>query len=294
MLSIAASIARPTAKPTLPTKQIPTTVKPPISQGAKRMFSTKDLGSWDIAMLLSLLIAAIAAVAVVFTTFQALKSQKAETAKAELALDEYKARASVETAQAHAVASQASENAGAANERASVADQKAAEANLKAETERGERLKLEAKYAPRIVTEGQVRTLEQTLAPLKGQSIDVISYETLGTDVAEYAFVLTANLNHAGLHATQFTPFSGSGLVWGVLVQTEHGYSQDQAATLAAAFEAAGIHVRLMDPYPVGQPIAGGFMGPTGVTPTAKLRLLVGAKPQPNVPDASAERTPAK
>lgn len=162
------------------------------------------------------------------------------------------------------------------------ANERAAGANLKAETERVERLKLEAKYAPREVTEEQVRALEKSLAPLKGQSVDVISYESLGTDVAEYAFVLTANLNRAGLHSVQFTPFSGSGLVWGILVQTEEGSPPEQTAALAAAFGAAGIYVRVIEPYPIGQAIAGGFMGPTGAVPSAKLRLLVGSKPRPN------------
>lgn len=177
----------------------------------------------------------------------------------------------------------AAEDRISANERMTAeANARAAEANQKAETERVERLKLEAKYAPRLITEEQVRALEKSLVPLQGQTVDVVSYESLGTDVAEYAFVLTANLNHAGLHAIQFTPFAGSGLVWGVVVQTEDGSSQEQAAALAAALKDAGIPARLMGPYPVGQPVAGGYMGPTGATPTAKLRLLVGAKPQPN------------
>ena len=146
-------------------------------------------------------------------------------------------------------------------------DQKAAEATLKAETERVERLKLEAKYAPRVIIHEQVAALTVALAPLKGQSVDVVSYETLGTDVAEYAFVLTANLNHAGLHATQFTPFSGSGLVWGVVVQTEEGSFTRAGGGFTAALKGAGIPARLMAPYPVGQPIAGGYRGPSGATP---------------------------
>jgi aminoglycoside phosphotransferase len=55
--------------------------------------------------------------------------------------------------------SAANEAAGKANERAAQADSRAAEANLKAETERVEWLKLEAKYAPRILSDEQAISL---------------------------------------------------------------------------------------------------------------------------------------
>jgi hypothetical protein len=176
----------------------------------------------------------------------------------------------------------AKESAAQAGERAAQADSRAAEANLKAETERVERLKLEAKYAPRILSDEQATSLQNALASLKGNDVDIVSYEGLGTDVAMLSQQIAAVMGIAGINAKVFTPMGGSGLVRGIAVRTEVGSMTQIEATvdkIVKALSDAGLAATKADPYPVGEVIAGGFMGPTGVAPTAKVRVLVGAKP---------------
>ncbi len=92
---------------------------------------------------------------------------------------------------------------------------------------------------------------------------------------------IAAVLVIAGINAKVFTPMGGSGLVRGIAVRTEVGSSaQIEAAVdqIIKALNDAGLTATKMEPYPLGQAISGGFMGPTGAAP-AKLRVLVGAKP---------------
>jgi hypothetical protein len=211
-------------------------------------------------MAVSLWAVAITGAAVAVATWNVITLTREENREKDRALDEYQTATGLQLAEA--------------NERA-------AEANLKAETERVERLKLEAKYAPRILSPDQVSQFIAVMAPLRGKGVDIVSYESLGTDVATLARQLQLALTAAGIKAEVYSPFAGSGLVFGTVVRTEVGSMRGDMDTLVQALKSADLSPNTMPPYPKGEDIAGGFMGPTGLVPSAKLRLLVGAKPQP-------------
>lgn len=176
----------------------------------------------------------------------------------------------------------ANASAAAAGQRASEADARAAEANRNAEKERIERLRLEAKFAPRFLPDARAQQLAKAVASLKGITIDLVSYEGLGTDVAVLSNQLAEIMNGVGIVARVFTPMGGSGLIRGVAVRDEAGSPAELDAAadqVAKALNDAGLSSSRMASYPVGEQIANGYMGPTGVIADAKLRILVGAKP---------------
>lgn len=221
-------------------------------------------------MLGSLALAAFAAMAVVATTRIVINLQDQDAAARAAEFAEYRTAAD--------------ERIAAAGERAAQADQRAAEATLKAESERTERLKLEAKYAPRILSGDVPGKLGLALASLKGTQIDIVSYESMGTDVALLSIQLGTIMKAVGIQVNIFTAMAGSGVVLGLPVRAEAGSPPEivsAADQIVKALKEAGLAARLAEPYPAGQAISGSFMGPTGVSPVAKLRILVGSKQAP-------------
>jgi hypothetical protein len=169
------------------------------------------------------------------------------------------------------------------NERIAEANARASEATQKAEQERIERLKLEAKFAPRLLNDAEMQQFSASVASLSGLTIDVVSYEGLGTDVGVLSNQLAEAMRSVGINARVFTPMGGSGLVRGVVVSDEIGSpAQLDAAVdrMVWALAAVGLSCSKMAPFPIGEVIAGGYMGPTGVAADAKLRVLVGSKLQ--------------
>lgn len=104
---------------------------------------------WDFWLIMSLLLAAAAAATVVVATSGSIISHKRESAAAEAALAAYKAQAGEQIAKADAGAATAIKEAALANERT--------------EHERVERLKLEARLAPRRLTQKQHEMLASAL-----------------------------------------------------------------------------------------------------------------------------------
>lgn len=104
---------------------------------------------WEQLMLGSLAVVGVAGVAVALFTAAVIISQRRENSEAKAEFERYK----LETG----------ETIANANKAAADANERAAEANLKAESERIERLKLEAKLAPRTLSVEQFEILSHDL-----------------------------------------------------------------------------------------------------------------------------------
>lgn len=163
------------------------------------------------------------------------------------------------------------------------AKEAAAVANQKAEAERVERLKLELKLAPRMLTGPAATVFAQTLTlVVHGIAVDVVSYEGMGTDVAQLSQQIAAALRAARATANVITPGGGAAVVNGVLVRTAADASAKEVAAIGpivTALNQAGIAAAPYQPYPANEPPAPFYNGPPGGA-HAKLRILVGAKPQ--------------
>jgi hypothetical protein len=236
--------------------------------GRRRMFGL-GLDSWNNLIVWLAGFAGGFAVLAAIATYIAFGLQKQESIDASNELSRYK----IETGERIAVA----------DARASEGNARAAEANQKAEQERIERLKLEAKFAPRILKDAEAQQFAAAVASLTGFTIDIVSYEGLGTDVAVLSSQLAEIMRNVGVNARAFTPMGGSGVIRGIAVRDETGSTTQLDAAvdqIVRARNAIGLSGSRMEPYPVGEAIAGGYMGPSGVAANANLRVLVGAKPQ--------------
>jgi len=95
---------------------------------------------------------------------------------------------------------------------AATANEKAAGANKAAESERLQRVKLEAQVAPRRMTAAQQQTLTDACRPLGGRRVTVISY-SLDVEAAVLATQLIPALEAAGIkvrpNLLSFMPFGG-------------------------------------------------------------------------------------
>ncbi len=224
-----------------------------------------NLHGWEHVMLLSLIFAGIAAVIVAFSTIMVVKLQRLEAIAAEEIFLQYKEDAGKEIA--------------AAGVKAAEANSRAAEANKIAETERLERLKLEVKLAPRVISPAHSAQLISQLKTLKGLDVDIVSYEGMGADVAALSQQIASILINAHVNAKIFTPMGGGGVVRGILVRTEMGSPkniEDAIGLLVSSFQGVGLSVDRWNSYPVGEAISGAYNGPGQVN--AKLRILVGGK----------------
>jgi len=166
----------------------------------------------------------------------------------------------------------------AAGVKAAEANSRAAEANKIAETEKLERLKLELKLAPRVISPAHSAQLSAQLKALKGMDVDIVSYEGMGADVAALSQQIAGVLINAHVNAKIFTPMGG-GVVRGILVRSEMGSPsniEDAIGLLVTSFQSIGLDAGKWESYPVGEPPAGAYNGPG--TATAKLRILVGGK----------------
>lgn len=252
-----------------------------------------DLETWNNIIVGFLALGAISAVIVGVATYVSFQLQKQETASAQTALAKYQLETAGKVADATTAgiaAGKAAGNAQAAADDAHVklkqaeatiaqANARAAEANQTAETERLERLKLEARLAPRGLSAVQAARLTDAARRLTGIEVDLIAYPDMGTDVPELARQVEVALFGGGMVAKTFTPMGGSGIIHGILVRCEEGApSEVQAAVpaLVKALNDAGLNAGAWDAFPAGEPPAGAYNGPGSAT--AKLRILIGSK----------------
>jgi hypothetical protein len=176
----------------------------------------------------------------------------------------------------------AKEGAAKAEEEAAKANARAAEATQKAEVERVERLRLELKLAPRSLTPAESQELSNELTALHGVNVDVVSYESMGFDVADLARQIAGASTLAHINVNIFTPFGGNGMIKGIFVRTEVGSDNNIEAAanlLVSALKKAGLNADRSDSYPIGEPLSNAYNGPTGITPSAKIRILICGKP---------------
>ena len=181
----------------------------------------------------------------------------------------------LEVANANVVVAKANENAAEANKLA-------ADANLMAETEKIERLRLQASLAPRRISPADIPNLVGSLASTKGLEIDIISYEYLETDIGPLARSIEGVLIAAQAKPVVFTPFPGSGWARGVVITTVENSSPETesiANGIVSSLNMIGIISGRGGSFKQSDPIAGAFSGPDGMQPRQKLHILVGSKP---------------
>lgn len=161
------------------------------------------------------------------------------------------------------------------------ADARAAEANAKAETERVERLKLEAKLAPRALGPAKQALLTAALQPiLTGIGVDLIVFESLGPDVGPLSREIAKAITDAGITVRILTPLPSGLFATGVLVRAEVGSPANVMAAVeptANALRQVGLDAGAWEPYPTGEAPAGAYNGPGG--PNSNFRILIGTKP---------------
>ena len=122
------------------------------------------------------------------------------------------------------------------------------------------------------------KTLVGNLAPLSGLDIDVIAYESAGTDVASIAQEITTALLQASAKPKIFVPFGDGSIVRGILIRIEEGSGlETKRDVLVNALQDAGLVAGPWGNFPKGEPPASSYNGPGSAT--AKLRILIGAKP---------------
>jgi hypothetical protein len=198
-----------------------------------------------------------------------LKSLETEalSAKAELA--------EAKTATASAVTTGEAAKRDAAIALAQVADAhvQAAEANKATEIEHIERLKLEAKIAPRRLNTDQQHALTAMLVKFQGADVSVASY-ALDTDAAMFGTQLLAIIQNAGLTPVDRRMSEGAlgSIAVGVLVS---GTNVTLVNELLIALNSFGITASRGEP----PPSSGMSLGGQGVPHAAKI--FVGAKPLP-------------
>jgi hypothetical protein len=166
----------------------------------------------------------------------------------------------------------ANEKAAESGEKAAKANQEAAEANKTAETERLERLKLEAQIAPRRLTGAQQQALANAAKIFKGRHVKVLSY-SLDIEGGLFAEQIIASLKLGGLSvddgaASQMPLGSFSS---GVHV---YGSEKDLMEGLAASIASLGLTVVTSNSDPPQGPGVSTF-----VPSDAKVTILVGIKP---------------
>lgn len=151
------------------------------------------------------------------------------------------------------------------------ANLKASEAMHKAESERIERLKLEAQIAPRSLDTNQQRELTATLMQFKGMTVSVSSY-ALDADAAVFGGQLLRAVKDAGLTPIDRRMSEGAlgSLALGVHVT---GTNPDLERTLIEFLNNIGIQALSSEP----PPSSGMSLGGQGVPYSCKI--FIGVKP---------------
>lgn len=250
-------------------------------------------GYWNTAIIVLMMCAALSATGLVIAQrFAFAFSDKAAFASGRLtALKE--AIADGKTAAALKQAAEANERAGVAGldaatakEGTSLANARAAEASKAAETERIERLQLEAKIAPRLLTKEQRTILASNLSAiserLNGRMIRVVSYSS-DTEAFVYLEQLSRLIADAKIRvddeSLSITP-SGS-LVFGIAVFSTNN---ELADLVLSALNGNGSSINAI--RAVADPAAGA-MSILRSNSTPDLTLIVGHK----MPDKESTET---
>lgn len=181
-----------------------------------------------------------------------------------------------------------SSDAESARAEIATAQKAAAEANQKAEAERLERLKLEARLAPRDLPDDALGPLVAVLEHFKGNRIDILAFaEGASSDTVPLASRIAEAFNKARWRAKYWRIISPTASVRGLVFSTREGAGPEVeglADALVTTFRVALLSAIKWDQHfktSDGKEIPGaGFNGPPwDENDVAKIRLFVGTKP---------------
>lgn len=200
----------------------------------------KDVDLWNTAIIWALVFGAVAALAVVFTTAVAFRKAKQLTdAQAEL-IRAKDGQLAIDLKNKDVKIEDAKRDAAGAQKESGIANQRAGEANARAETERIERLKLEAQIQPRELTLEQQRAIGISLHRFAGQNVSVRSY-SLDSEGWRLGQQVIAALRNGGILVTDSTAnlMHFGGMTTGIQVAGPQG-ARDLVEALTNTLRAEG------------------------------------------------------
>ncbi|HTW68505.1 MAG TPA: hypothetical protein VME47_01340 [Acetobacteraceae bacterium] len=182
----------------------------------------------------------------------------------------------LEIARLHRETAQLARDAEAAKAQIADAHARAAEANEKAEHERLERMKIEARLAPRSLAGERLEKFVQTMVALRGTTFGILISESTPESVRIANSVASA-LSAAGWTPAGTETVSQGVALEGILVDAEPE-AQNAARRLVEALNTADIAATFQPgTYRLVSQNAGMKLGVLG--PAAGVKILVGAKP---------------
>ncbi len=232
----------------------------------------KDVDLWNTAIIWALVFGAIAALAVVFTTAVAFRKAKQLTdAQAEL-IRAKDGQLAIDLKNKDVKIEDAKRDAAGAQKESGIANQRAGEANARAETERVERLKLEAQIQPRELNLTQQNKVGTALHSFRGSHVNVVSF-SLDVEGWRLGQEIIASLRSGGLLVTDSTNnlmiFGGKPLtgiqVWG------RPQEKELVDALTKALRSEG-GLEILPPNLNPPP-------PDVADPLVKVQIMVGIKP---------------
>jgi|NGEPerStandDraft_6_1074524.scaffolds.fasta_scaffold27770_3 hypothetical protein len=218
---------------------------------------------WDFWLIVSVIVAALAATVIGIATTGSIVSHKREAMAAEEALEKYKLEMGKQISTANAAGETAKADA--------------AEATRKAEAERSERLKLEAKLAPRRVDVVQQATISQTVSKFAGKMVRLESY-ALDAEAAILGTQIQKALNDGGLviDSALMTRQSGGSIALAVHVI---GTDKNLVDALISALNGAHVAAVDTDPFPAQGGIKTEIRIGSSIPNPSDATIFVGVKP---------------
>lgn len=247
------------------------------SKRVRRMFG-HDLQWWNTVLVVFLAIGAFSAISVVVATRIVIKLQDQEAVDARRALEEYKVSAKRDSDIAIGkVQADADVKITQANTEIEKAKADAAEANRKAETEKLERVKLEAIVAPRTLRVDQQLAIARQLRQFAGKRVSVTTY-SLDAEGATLATQIIALLGAATIDVdnriASVMPLGGFSL--GIHVT---GADENLAASIRSALSVTGGLVVAPAINATGAIPSAGIVGNDPGSKPVDAAILVGVKP---------------
>ena len=161
------------------------------------------------------------------------------------------------------------------------ANARAAEANAIAERERLARLQLEARLAPRSLTQAQQDDLRDRLRPHGAHDLDVLIYGDT-PEIVGIASLVIGSITAANWNVRGWSVLPGGMAVTGILVSTRSGsdhVTEAVAGALVSALSAQALDARRWQQFATGD-LPGALTGPPWDTSrVAPIRVLIGTKP---------------
>jgi hypothetical protein len=247
--------------------------------------STLEAWAYWTGVLAVVLTAAAAALGTVAWFFSNWRATEKDAALAEFQEDSRKTAAALQaqTAEADKKAAEANERAAKAGEgtakapaEVAKANERAAEANAIAEKERLARLQLEARLAPRVLSDAAQRAISAALKPLGKFSVQIFMYSDT-TEVTRIADNLAGSLSGADW-AIAIARADGGIIVSGMVVAAAKGDAAalNAATRFVAELKQHGVDAALHSAAAEDIPGPGIAFGNT--IPAPQIKILIGTK----------------